>query len=160
MTSRVGTKFSVQVLLHMVTFFVVAMVCHGELANTRPAPKYLTNFYLIMSLGGMLGGLFNALFAPIVFTFTSEYPITIVLACCLLPTSLFQEKPKPAGPWTIVLDIIAPAAIFFGCCHLQANAPALSEYIYVNGGQILIGLIGFSAIAGPCIFFFETSIRF
>ena len=121
MTSHVPAKFGLVVLLHMVTFFIVAMVCHGELAHDRPSPKHLTNFYLLMSIGGVLGGLFNAFVAPIVFTFTSEYPITLVIACFLLP-SMFEEKDKKIGNWTHILDVLCPLAVFFICCQLQTSA--------------------------------------
>ncbi|MBI2996760.1 MAG: fused MFS/spermidine synthase [Candidatus Melainabacteria bacterium] len=68
-------------LIHLLMFFVASMVCHGELAKTRPATKYLTEFYLLISLGGVLGGMFNALVAPLLFNRIIEYPLAIVLAC-------------------------------------------------------------------------------
>jgi hypothetical protein len=70
---------------HLATFFVAAMVCHGELARRRPAPARLTEFYLWVSLGGTLGGLFNALVAPLVFAQLIEYPLAMVCACALAP---------------------------------------------------------------------------
>jgi hypothetical protein len=73
------------ILLHMVTFFVTAMVCHGELARSRPQARYLTEFYLWMSFGGMLGGMFNALVAPLVFPLLVEYPLVIAVACMFRP---------------------------------------------------------------------------
>ena len=73
------------ILLHVVALFIVAMVCHGELANDRPPAGQLTEFYLWMSLGGVLGGMFNALLAPLLFPTVWEYPVTLVLACLLAP---------------------------------------------------------------------------
>jgi hypothetical protein len=73
--------------LHLTAFFLITMVCHGELARTRPEAAFLTEFYLLMSLGGVLGGLFNALVAPIAFDRGMEYPIVIALACLLLPSA-------------------------------------------------------------------------
>jgi hypothetical protein len=67
---------------HQLCFFVIAMACHGELARTRPAAKYLTGFYVALSFGGMLGGLFAGLFAPYAFSWIAEYPI--LLACAAL----------------------------------------------------------------------------
>jgi spermidine synthase len=61
------------------------MACHGELAADRPPPTDLTEFYLWMSLGGVLGGAFNGLVAPILFPWTLEYPLAVVLACRLCP---------------------------------------------------------------------------
>jgi hypothetical protein len=66
-------------------FFITTMVCHGELARDRPSTRYLTEFYLWMSFGGMLGGLFNGLIAPTLFTGVAEYPLALVAACFLLP---------------------------------------------------------------------------
>src|SRR5262249_31935586 len=53
--------------IHLATLFIIAMVCHGELAQGRPATPYLTRYFLCMSIGGVLGGAFNALIAPAVF---------------------------------------------------------------------------------------------
>jgi hypothetical protein len=71
------------ILLHLFFFFVAAMVCHGRLAQERPSADRLTEFYLWISVGGVLGGLCNALLAPAIFTYIVEYPIGIVLACLL-----------------------------------------------------------------------------
>ncbi len=54
-------------LAHLLAFFVIATACHGELARSRPAPAHLTAFYVSLSFGGMLGGLFSGLFAPYAF---------------------------------------------------------------------------------------------
>ncbi len=70
--------------LHLVSFFVIAMVCHGKLANDRPAVSHLTEFYLWVSLGGVLGGVFNVLLAPAVFSSFIEYPL-ILLLVALIP---------------------------------------------------------------------------
>jgi hypothetical protein len=72
-------------ILSFLGFFVAACVCHGELARDRPTPRHLTEFFLLMSVGGMLGGVFNGLFAPVVFTGVAEYPIAIILVCLLRP---------------------------------------------------------------------------
>lgn len=66
--------------LHLATFFLAAMVCHGELARDRPDRRHLTSFYLCLAAGGALGGIFNGLIAPLVFQGLTEYPLAIVLA--------------------------------------------------------------------------------
>src|SRR5437868_7002392 len=53
---------------HQLCFFLIAMACHGELARTRPAARYLTGFYVALSFGGMVGGLFAGLIAPFTFS--------------------------------------------------------------------------------------------
>ncbi|MDR3689593.1 MAG: fused MFS/spermidine synthase [Fimbriimonas sp.] len=72
-------------LFHLVTFFVAAWMCHSRLTESRPAASHLTEFYLWMSVGGVVGGLFNAVVAPLVFTTLIEYPIALVLAAFLRP---------------------------------------------------------------------------
>ena len=71
--------------VHLAVLFLVSMVCHGELARSRPAPENLTAFYLWMSLGGVVGGLFNGLVAPMVFPTIVEYHVALVVACMLVP---------------------------------------------------------------------------
>jgi hypothetical protein len=83
------------VLLHFLGLFVAAMVCHGELARTRPTPQHLTEFYLCMSIGGVLGGLCNALIAPVSFDKVVEYPLVIALACLLLPRLGIAATSRP-----------------------------------------------------------------
>jgi len=70
------------------TFFLLALMCHGELAHLRPDRQYLTTFYLTLSAGGVLGGLFNALFAPVAFSHFGlvEYPLMLVLVTLVRPS--------------------------------------------------------------------------
>jgi hypothetical protein len=88
--------------LHTLLFFVSAMVCHGELARDRPSTAHLTEFYLLMAFGGVLGGAFNALLAPVVFDRLLEYPIAIAVACMLRP------RPAESDRWSRLLDIALP----------------------------------------------------
>src|SRR5262244_3809976 len=71
--------------VHLSVFFVNALMCHGELARTRPAPRYLTAFYLWISAGGVIGGIGAGLIAPHVFNWVAEYPILIALAVLCRP---------------------------------------------------------------------------
>ena len=70
---------------HLLCFFIIAMACHGELARTRPAAQYLTGFYVALSFGGMVGGLFAGLIAPYTFSWIAEYPILLALAALCRP---------------------------------------------------------------------------
>ncbi len=73
-------------LLHLFAFFTTTLLCHGELARDRPSARHLTEFYLWMSVGGVLGGLFNALIAPIALPYgIVEYPLAMVVACLARP---------------------------------------------------------------------------
>ncbi len=87
--------------VHLPTFFVAAMVCHGELAADRPGPAHLTEFYLWVSVGGVLGGVANGLIAPQIFDSLAEYPIALVLAlaCRRVPAAGGQGgAPWPPSP--------------------------------------------------------------
>lgn len=71
---------AVSVTLHLLTFFLCALTCHLSLARRRPAAEHLTSFYLIMSLGGVLGGVFNSLVAPFLFALPLEYTLMLTLS--------------------------------------------------------------------------------
>ena len=73
------------VLVHLLFFALAALLCHQLLAEDRPAVVHLPEFYLWIAFGGLLGGLFNALLAPLLFNTLTEYPLTIVLTCFALP---------------------------------------------------------------------------
>lgn len=69
------------IALHLGFLFVAAMMCHGMLARERPHVEQLTRYYLLISLGGVAGGVFNSLVAPVVFHSIVEYPLMVVAAC-------------------------------------------------------------------------------
>jgi hypothetical protein len=73
------------IFFHLLFLFASALVCHGLLADDRPGAQHLSEFYLWLALGGALGGLFNALVAPLLFNNVVEYPLVIVLASYLRP---------------------------------------------------------------------------
>ncbi len=84
---------------YFLALFLIATLCHGELAHSRPAPEYLTKFYLIMSLGGATGGVLVNLAAPYWFDTFFEFPlgmiITIVTAATLLILAAAHWPPTP-----------------------------------------------------------------
>ncbi|HEV3196786.1 MAG TPA: fused MFS/spermidine synthase [Bryobacteraceae bacterium] len=82
-SAAVALSLSVQLLVFLAALFIACMVCHGELARSRPSPRYLTSFYLTIAAGGAFGGVFVALISPHVFTEFSEYPIGLAAACLL-----------------------------------------------------------------------------
>jgi hypothetical protein len=70
-----------QLAVYLAALLVTCMVCHGELARSRPSPRHLTAFYFTIAAGGALGGVFAAIVAPRVFSEFSEYPIGLAGAC-------------------------------------------------------------------------------
>ena len=81
--AQMSRPLALVIPLHLMVFTFVALVCHGDLARDRPSPARLTEFYFWIALGGMLGGLFNALLAPIIFIGIVEYPLVLVVACAI-----------------------------------------------------------------------------
>jgi spermidine synthase len=91
---------------HLAFFFAACMVCHGQLANDRPSAKDVTEFYLCISVGGALGGLFSALLAPLIFPTVIEYPLMVGLACLLRPRKENANR----------LDFVVPFLVLIALC--------------------------------------------
>jgi spermidine synthase len=106
--------------MHLVAFFVAALMCHGQLVKIRPGAKYLTEFYLWISVGGVLGGAFNALISPVLFNTLFEYPLAIVLACVLRPDGDSQAYKL------VWQDFAYPAAVGLATVVLSFGAKAMS----------------------------------
>jgi hypothetical protein len=133
---------------HLAAFFLTALVCHGELAEDRPSVAHLTEFYLWLSVGGVLGGVFNVIVAPQVFDSVVEYPIAIVLAAALRPTTAKR------GPLSRELDVILPAMLGVAIVFLmRAGFPPASW-----GDRAPVWIFGVYAIAVLC--FQRHPIRF
>jgi hypothetical protein len=96
---------------HFAAFFLCALVCHGALAARRPQASQLTEFYFCLAIGGALGGIFNALLAPVLFSATYEYPLALV-CCCLLRHWAGAARPARWG------DTLLPLALLAGTCAL------------------------------------------
>lgn len=103
--------------VHLFGFAWLALACHGELARTRPAATHLTDFYLCLAVGGVLGGAFNALVAPLVFPAYVEYPLMIVLACAFGGSVVDWPTRRD---WLIAAGILVGTALVI--LALQAEA--------------------------------------
>lgn len=108
------------VFVHLAIFFALALHFHRRLADARPSTEHLTEFYLWMSTGGALGGVFNALIAPVVFDRLVEYFVILALAVALLPVGeevlgdkAGDFKPK-VGRFIAPVGIIIVGAVFLG----------------------------------------------
>ena len=87
LTPAAGLSVWFALFLHLTVFAAAAMACHGRLAVERPAPSLLTEFYFWVAFGGLLGGLFNTLIAPVIFDSVIEYPLMILCACVVASPS-------------------------------------------------------------------------
>jgi hypothetical protein len=98
--------------LHLVGLFIIATFCHARLASLRPGTAGLTEFYLWLAVGGVLGGIFNALVAPVIFTSVLEYPVVLVLAAFLRPAARGVAWARQRGLLGGAIDVGAAAAVF------------------------------------------------
>ncbi len=93
--------FTVLIPFFAAGLFICCMVCHGELVRLKPPPSRLTSFYVMIALGGALGGVFVGLIAPRVFTGYYELPLGLA-ACAVLVLAVLRSDPASgvAGSWT------------------------------------------------------------
>jgi hypothetical protein len=90
------TPLGLQLLAHGGALLAGCMVCHGELYRLRPAPRHLSAFYLWVSVGGVLGGIFVSLVAQRVFDTYAEYPL-VLMACCVVALAAFLRPDGAQG---------------------------------------------------------------
>src|SRR6266511_2478423 len=104
----------ITVLWHFLLLFLVALACHGELALTRPSPRHLTQFYLLLSVGAVPVGITSALIAPVVLRSLAEYPLVMALACLLVgrPSSPSSQVARSLfKDVTLALAVGAPGLV-------------------------------------------------
>lgn len=147
MLSHVTQPLLLLAVLHLVTFFLAAWSCHGYLAELRPSAKHLTEFYFWLSVGGVVGGIFNALLAPVIFKTIWEYPIALFAACLL-------RKPAEIKPGRPYLDL-ASVFIVAGLALLGA---VIADRAELRGNAYLAVALGFPALA--TFLFMDFPVRF
>ena len=115
----------VMILTLVTLLFASAYICNCRLADSRPGPERTGEYYLVIALGGLLGGSFNALVAPNIFSDLYEYPLVLVLAAALRPTAQAvhgRDAVIPAG-----IGIIAAVVLVLGfVTNMPAVVPVLS----------------------------------
>ena len=94
--------------------FICCMVCHGELARRKPAPRYLTLFYLMVSLGGALGGIFVAFIAPRVFRSYVELPAGLIVCGLLAVIVAWNVAIPKVGVWPVRAVLVLGAGLLSG----------------------------------------------
>jgi hypothetical protein len=113
------------------------MICHGELVRLRPRAQDLTGFYLALSVGGSLGGLFVTLLAPVVFTEYTEFPLFVLLVPILLGATLLRDAARgphqrvPAFVWVIPVVAFSVAAfVSLGAARHSTTTLATARNFY------------------------------
>lgn len=129
-------------LASLAMLFTVAVALHGYLYHLRPGARHLTLFYLIMSAGGVIGGLFAALFAPLIFDWVYEHPLLILAAAMLIPLPALLPWDKWLGledkaARALVVLLVAIAA--FAAWHMVEDwTGRLDQAVTVWGVAIFV----------------------
>ncbi len=182
-TNRQGFTPFMALSIHIVVYFFTALLMHSELARERPHPAHLTQYYLWISFGGVLGGVFNALVAPVAFHEDYEYPIAIAVGCLLIP-KLDDGEPRPeAAGWRrwlpAMLDVLIPLAMvclvswltrldrvdwfLSGCNWVAEKVSSVLKFSGVSFGISYDTVVLLAVYAVPCIlcfFFIDRPVRF
>ena len=119
---KIGTAMPpiVKIPLLLAVYFTISLYCHAILVEKRPDVSGLTEFYILMSVGGVLGGIFNALIAPVIFNSVYEFILVLALVLFLRPSGI--EMPEAGEkPWRL-LFIGAAAAVFNAIVLLGAGS--------------------------------------
>ncbi len=124
-------------VIGFITFVVTTLVCHRVLYNARPAAARLTEFYLFMSLGGVLGGMFAALIAPQLFNTVAEYPLLMLAGLFARPGVVAAVRAQATIRQMVVFAVGALAVVI--ALTVTANAGVMTA------GQVK------SAIAVLCV---------
>lgn len=122
-SARIFDKKAIMIFMHLAVFFFASLLCHKKLADMRPAASNLTGFYMYMSLGGVLGGIFNALIAPVLFVVPLEYALVLcgvlfVRGYCFMPDRMnfscpdFSALIRMKKTWIIAATILLVPVCF------------------------------------------------
>ena len=129
------------IVVHIGMLFFAAMACHGTLAEQRPATSHLTEFYLWISVGGVLGGIFNGIVAPLAFHTILEYPLMIT-AAALCRTRSFEATPEERR-----MDVLMPVGLFALTAGL-VFATRAANVSGLGGDELVFGLPLFANYIG------------
>lgn len=123
----------VQLSIYLTMLFVSCMICHGELARLKPHPRYLTTFYLALSIGGALGGIAVSLLAPLAFKGYWELPLGLIACAGLLLFITFRER-SAAGSARTRADLTVLGGAFVLLCgvFILDVKPTLWDAVYAT----------------------------
>lgn len=110
----IGGDIVYQIVIHLLCFFFSALVCHQALVARRPEPARLTEFYLFLSLGGVIGGAFNAFAAPVLFDRIVEYPLMLVVVALARP---WRKSAPSYWETSVFVTGLLAAAVAYAVIH-------------------------------------------
>jgi SAM-dependent methyltransferase len=135
------------IAVHVIVLLMGALLCHTALAARRPPPRYLTDFYLCVALGGAMGAAFTAVLAPAIFRTVIEYPL-------LVATLAFFRENRDTDAKVNGADLMIPAAIGF----LVIGASKLLQWASVSVTSDLKTTIAFDAVIVLTAFLFRRRV--
>lgn len=103
----INVNLWLQILIFLAALFALCMVCHGELVRSRPDPRHLTAYYLVIAAGGAMGGALVALAAPALFDGFWEYPISLACSCLVILAAWFRERAFARTPRWLPAFLVA-----------------------------------------------------
>jgi len=131
----------ISIAMTLLCYFLIALACHMKLVDKRPAAQSLTEFYIWMSFGGVLGGIFNALLAPLLFSNVLEYVLVLSISF-FIGFSLKPSVGKPRDVLVVLIPCILVSTILFAIL-LYATQLSINQVIFYSG---LITAFGVSTL--------------
>ncbi len=119
--SHLYVSIALQISVMTAVCFFVSMVCHGELERLKPPPSKLTAFYLTISVGGAVGGIFTAIVAPAIFDHFIEFQLAIIGCLALVTLQVYRTARRPA----LLLTLLG--------CGLTASVTLASLMLQTSG---------------------------
>lgn len=137
-STAIPAIFKIPALL--LVYFLISLYCHAILVERRPAASGLTEFYILMSVGGVLGGIFNALVAPVIFNAVYEFVLVLALVLFLRPTGI--EMPSSGdNPWRLFL--IGAIAAAFNAFVLMTTGSTTLFVVFITVAILAIASVRF-----------------
>jgi hypothetical protein len=129
----VNINFIGQILAHCVGLFGLFMICHGELTRRKPPARYLTSFYMMIAIGGAIGGALVSLAAPFIFSTYAEWILGLIIAL-LLTGGLLLDQPGDGWYKTRFFLLALPAAVL--CLYMVwQNSDMPEMYLQLTDPQ-------------------------
>lgn len=134
--------------IHLAVLGFGAYVCHARLSSARPDPSRLTAYYLVIAAGGALGGVFNALLAPVLFDWVAEYPIAVALACGAIGrTGALADRPPPSLAGRLSALMTAGGLLALWVAFVRTSVLHMTGSLAIPAYTIDVLAIGIPALA-------------
>jgi hypothetical protein len=145
MVQIAGFVHAVWIPLHLAAFLLGCLICNIRLADSRPASRYGARFYLAIAMGGVLGGAFNVLLAPLLFSGIAEYPLAILCGCLAIPPSnpLDRKTGSKLGETGVIFGV--PLLLLICAMPLTLGLFDINESLL--GAALLIVVSGLGVFA-------------